>query len=217
MDFVIDRGAGRPVSAQIARQFEQAIRSGELLPGERLPSVRILKRRLGVAYNTILRAYADLMKAGLAYSVPATGVYVAHDAPPPPPEPEGWTGRPGRERRHFLRLAEALIVQSERCGYGIDDALAEVRAKANIRRRRIERYVREHKGRRTLFERSLEERRALMEAEMAAQRAQDESEIREGVREEAARKASADAPKPSAKQPPKQTPKGDVHLPVRFF
>jgi len=188
MDFVLKRGTADPVSAQIARRFEEAIRRGDLMPGERLPSVRVLRKRLGVAFNTVLRAYTDLARAGLAYSIPAKGVYVAHDAPPPPVrEEEGWDGKPGRERRNFIRLSEALIVQSERCGYEIDDALAEVRARARIRRSRIERYVREHKGRRTLFERSYEERRALIAAEEAAQRAMDDRAIREALAEERAR------------------------------
>ncbi|MHC4252326.1 MAG: GntR family transcriptional regulator [Planctomycetota bacterium] len=82
MNFVIHKGTSDPVSAQIGRQIERAIRGGEFLPGERLPSVGKLKRELGVAYSTVLRAYADLMKAGFVYSVPSTGVFVAHHAPP---------------------------------------------------------------------------------------------------------------------------------------
>jgi len=229
MDFVLQRGTADPVSAQIARRFERAIREGDLLPGERLPSVRILRRRLGVAFNTVLRAYTDLARAGLAYSIPAKGVYVAHDAPPPPvPDDQDWDGKPGRERRNFIRLSEALIVQSERCGYEIDDALAEVRARAGIRRSRIERYVKEHKGRRTLFERSYEERQALIAAEEAAQREVDLDEIRAGLAKERARKEEAARsaklrrrarqlgmvdPEPQPKKPPE----GDVDLPVRFI
>jgi DNA-binding transcriptional regulator YhcF (GntR family) len=154
MDFVIHKGTSDPVSAQIARQIEAAIRGAEFLPGERLPSVRALKGRLGVAYNTVLRAYADLMKPGFVYSIPATGVFVAHHAPPPPVPEDG--PRMGRERKHWLRLAEALIVQSERCGLEIGDALSEVRLRASLRRRRIERELVERAAKR--------ERRAAAEA-----------------------------------------------------
>ena len=130
MNFVIRKGVRESVSAQIARQIADAIGRGEYKPGDRLPSVRKLKRDLGVAFNTVLKAYADLAREGLAYSVPARGVYVSHEAPAPPPSDD-----PDRERKHFLRLADAFIVQSERCGYGIKDALSEVRLRASMRRR----------------------------------------------------------------------------------
>ena len=77
MNFVIRKGVREAVSAQIDRQVADAIGRGEYRPGDRLPSVRKLKRDLGVAYNTVLKAYADLARMGLAYSVPARGVYVS--------------------------------------------------------------------------------------------------------------------------------------------
>ena len=146
MNFAIRRGTSDPVSAQIARRIELAIRGGEFLPGERLPSVRTLRRELDVAYNTVLRAYADLARAGFVYSIPATGVFVAHHVPPPPVG--GDDEQAGRERRHWLRLADALIVQSERCGVEIGDALSEVRLRASLRRRRIERELVERAAKR---------------------------------------------------------------------
>ena len=133
MNFVVRKGTSDPVSAQIARQIADAISSGEFAPGEKLPSVRKLTRDLGVAYNTVLRVYSVLAKQGLVYSVPSTGVFVAHDAPPPVPPDDS-----GRERKHWIRLAEALIVQSERCGLGITDFLAEVRLRAKLRARKRE-------------------------------------------------------------------------------
>ena len=191
MNFVIHKGTSDHVSAQIARRIERAIREGEYLPGERLPSVRKLKRDLGVAYNTVLRAYAVLMKTGFAYSVPSTGTFVSHHAPPPPvlgnddDDPAGW-----RERRHWIRLAEALIVQTERCGVDITDALSEVALRAQHRRSRIERELRKSRDRQTYFEKSLAERQAAEAARQAAQRAVDVEEIREGLAKEKAQRPS---------------------------
>jgi DNA-binding transcriptional regulator YhcF (GntR family) len=131
MNFVVWRGVQEPVSSQIARQLAREIRAGRWEPGERLPSVRELKVSIGVAFNTILRAYAELVRSGLAYSVPGRGVYVSPNAlgmmHPDPPE---------HERRRFLALADALLAQAERCGYGLDDALSEVRLRGAIRRRK---------------------------------------------------------------------------------
>ncbi len=128
MNFVIRKGGAEFVSEQIARQIEDAVRSGKFKPGERLPSVRKLKRELGVAFNTVLRAYRILQRTGLAYSIPGEGVYVSPDAPPPSdPEPLE------KERVHYLALADAFIAQAERYGVDIDDALSEVKLRARIK------------------------------------------------------------------------------------
>ena len=129
MNFVIRKGGAEFVSEQIARQIEDAIRSGKLKPGERLPSVRKLKRELGVAFNTILRAYRILQRTGLAYSIPGEGVYVSPDAPPPS-EPEPLEN----ERVHYLALMDAFIAQAERYGIDVDDALSELKVRARIKR-----------------------------------------------------------------------------------
>ncbi len=133
MNFVVWKGVREPVSAQIARQLADAIRAGEFKPGEKLPSIRKLKKELGVAFNTVLRAYKDLADMGLSYSIRGRGVYVSDDAPAPiPPRP------PADERKHFLHLADALIAQAERCGYGIVDALSEVRMRERMKRAKAE-------------------------------------------------------------------------------
>ena len=49
------------VRAQLARQ----VQAGELAPGTRLPSVRRLAGDLGLAVNTVARAYRELEQAGL--------------------------------------------------------------------------------------------------------------------------------------------------------
>ena len=133
MNFVIRKGGAEHESAQIARQIADAIRRGEFRPGDKLPSVRSLKRDLGVAFNTVLRAYADLTKMRLVYSLPSKGVYVSPDAPPSA-DPES----PGYDRRHFLALADAFIAQAERCGLDVDDALSELRLRARLRRKKAE-------------------------------------------------------------------------------
>lgn len=49
---------------QIRQQVLEAIASGRLVPGTRLPPVRALAGRLGVAVNTVARAYRELEHAG---------------------------------------------------------------------------------------------------------------------------------------------------------
>jgi DNA-binding transcriptional MocR family regulator len=53
------------------------IRSGELHPGDRLPSVRALYRNRGLSRTTVLRAYESLEMSGLVESRPRDGFFVA--------------------------------------------------------------------------------------------------------------------------------------------
>jgi GntR family transcriptional regulator len=54
----------RPFS-QLRAQLADAIRSGALEPGTRLPTVRQLARDLGIAPNTVAKAYRSLDDEGL--------------------------------------------------------------------------------------------------------------------------------------------------------
>lgn len=60
------------VRAQLARQ----VQSGELAPGTRLPSVRRLAVDLGLAVNTVARAYRELEQAGLVATRGRNGTVV---------------------------------------------------------------------------------------------------------------------------------------------
>ncbi len=66
----------RPIYAQIVDQMALAIRSGQVSPGETLPSVRDIAARLAVNPNTVAKAYAQLETAGLVRGQPGRG-YVA--------------------------------------------------------------------------------------------------------------------------------------------
>lgn len=65
-----------PIREQIVTQVRVAIASGELLPGDRLPSTRELARRFSVHPNTISVAYSELTKTGEVENRKGSGVYV---------------------------------------------------------------------------------------------------------------------------------------------
>ena len=60
--------SGVPVWIQIRNHMIFLIRSGQLRPGDVLPTVRDLAVRLGVNYNTIHKVYQDLETDGLISS-----------------------------------------------------------------------------------------------------------------------------------------------------
>ena len=80
----IDRGRG--VRAGLERALRDAVRSGRLPPGTRLPSSRVLARDLGIARGTVTQAYEQLVAEGFLTSLPRSGVRVA-PGPAGPPEP----------------------------------------------------------------------------------------------------------------------------------
>jgi DNA-binding transcriptional regulator YhcF (GntR family) len=54
-----------PPYEQVRAQLARRIRDGALAPGTRLPAVRRLAADLGLAVNTVARAYRELEAAGL--------------------------------------------------------------------------------------------------------------------------------------------------------
>jgi DNA-binding transcriptional regulator YhcF (GntR family) len=73
----IDGRAGRPLFDQLRNQVIEAIRAGTLPPGARLPTVRELAVHLGLAVNTVARAYRELEAAGVVETRGRFGTFVA--------------------------------------------------------------------------------------------------------------------------------------------
>lgn len=78
--FTIDKLSRTPIYEQLIAQFEYGILSGEIAPDGKLPSVRELSQELSVNPNTLQRAYAEIERRGLCYSVPGSGRYLTKDA-----------------------------------------------------------------------------------------------------------------------------------------
>jgi hypothetical protein len=70
-----------PPYRAIAAALRERIRSGELLPGEQLPTVLQLCEQFGVSRNTALRALKLLRDEGLITSEPGWGAFVADPLP----------------------------------------------------------------------------------------------------------------------------------------
>ncbi|HEY7415979.1 MAG TPA: GntR family transcriptional regulator, partial [Ktedonobacteraceae bacterium] len=61
----LDRDSDEPLYQQISREVREAIVSGELAEGMRLPTERALARELGVNRTTVMNAYNQLASEGL--------------------------------------------------------------------------------------------------------------------------------------------------------
>jgi GntR family transcriptional regulator len=73
----ITTGAGTPIYRQIVDQVRLAVATGALPAGEALPSVRTLAERLLINFNTVAKAYAELVRDGVLESLQGKGFFVA--------------------------------------------------------------------------------------------------------------------------------------------
>jgi DNA-binding transcriptional regulator YhcF (GntR family) len=80
MDFLLNRNSGVPLHDQLLAQLEMKILCGGIAPGQRLPSVRVLARKLGLHANTVSGAYRELEKAGHVELRRGAGVFVRAQA-----------------------------------------------------------------------------------------------------------------------------------------
>jgi GntR family transcriptional regulator len=71
-----------PIYRQLATQVELAILSGDLKPGERLPSTRELARRFSIHPNTVSAGYRHLARNGWVEYRHGSGVYIRSDVTP---------------------------------------------------------------------------------------------------------------------------------------
>ena len=77
MDLIISNASGKPIYEQIYTQIKNNIISGELSPGDVLPSIRALAKDLRISVITTTRAYDELERDGFIDRVPGKGCYVA--------------------------------------------------------------------------------------------------------------------------------------------
>ena|SRR6478752_6470030 len=73
----LDPHAPEPPYEQIRARIAGRIERGELAAGDRLPTVRHLADELGVATNTVARAYRELEQARLIETRGRAGSFVA--------------------------------------------------------------------------------------------------------------------------------------------
>ncbi len=77
----VDPKAARPLFDQLRTQIIEGVRDGRLAPGTRLPTVRELAGQLGMAVNTVARAYRELESAAIVETRGRFGTFVARADP----------------------------------------------------------------------------------------------------------------------------------------
>ena len=106
------------MAEQILFAVKKAVVTGQLRPGDKFPSVRVLSQELKVNPNTAHKVVAALVGEGVLVTTPAVGSVVA----------ERELG--GRKERAELLGAEVewLVVEARKLGLGLDDVQAALAA-----------------------------------------------------------------------------------------
>lgn len=118
LPFSVELKPGLPVAEQILFAVKKAVVTGQMRPGDKFPSVRVLSQELRVNPNTAHKVVAALVTEGVLVTTPAVGSIVA------PREPGG-----RKERAELLGAdLERLVVEAKKLGLALDDVQAGLAA-----------------------------------------------------------------------------------------
>ncbi len=137
---------GQGLRSGLMEALREAVRTGRLAPGTRLPSSRALAADLGVARNTVADAYAELVAEGWLTARQGSGTRVAQRSAPRRTGPAAAPARPARTgagydlkpgtpdlsgfpRTAWLKAARKALTAApdEVFGYGDPQGRAELR------------------------------------------------------------------------------------------
>lgn len=118
MTLHVDAASPEPPFAQLRAQLTAQIGDGTLRPGDRLPPVRALAEELGIAPNTVARAYRELEADGLLVGRGRAGTFVTDPAA---------RGAEGSDRAAAEAAAAAYVTAVRALGLDPREALGVVR------------------------------------------------------------------------------------------
>jgi GntR family transcriptional regulator len=118
LPFSIELKPGLPVAEQILFAVKKAVVAGQLRPGDKFPSVRVLSQELRINPNTAHKVVAALVDEGVLVTTPAVGSIVADRA------------AGDRKQRAELLGAEVewLVVEAKKLGLDLAEVQAAVAA-----------------------------------------------------------------------------------------
>jgi GntR family transcriptional regulator len=115
----VDPRSPTPLYEQIAARVRVAVASGDLRPGDALPSVRALARELRVNPATVVQAYRDLAVDGFVEMRHGQGTFV-QDVP-------GFL-RDEERAVQATKLVRKLLQDAARMGLGTEDVARALNA-----------------------------------------------------------------------------------------
>ena len=121
--FQIDSFSRVPVYEQIINQLEHFILTGILEADTQIPSVRNLSVSLSINPNTIQKAYAELDRNGIIYSVPGRGCFITKEA----------KDILSSQKQEKLSNLKDLVSELKLAGLPLDKVIATVKEVYNLK------------------------------------------------------------------------------------
>ena len=126
MQIRISPGDGAPVYQQIVNQVKYLAASGQLAPGDELPTIRELAEQLLVNPNTVARSYRELEAEGIVATNRGGGTRIAEMRSP----------LALKERRRILAEgADLLLTRAAQLNVDLDELIRIVRQRADLMNR----------------------------------------------------------------------------------
>jgi GntR family transcriptional regulator len=112
---LIDYQDPRPIYEQITEQYKLLVLKGVLSPGEQMPSVRKLAMELAANPNTVQRAYAELERQGIIYTVKGKGSFVS-----------GNISLKEQKKRELRERLQRIVREAGEIGIGLDELMEDL-------------------------------------------------------------------------------------------
>jgi len=116
LPFVIHFKSGEPVYEQVLLAVKRALTSGQLKPGDRFPSVRVLSQELRINPNTAHKIISTLIEGGLLKVQPGVGTVIGQIKP-----------ATAQQKQELLEQEiERLVVEARMVSLDLEDLLATI-------------------------------------------------------------------------------------------
>lgn len=103
----------QPIYEQILEQMSGAVVRGDMMPGEKVPSVRDMAQALRVTPNTVMHAYQEMDRRGLTESRRGQGTFITESMDKIVTFREGLAGR----------LVGEFVIKMQTLGFSIPDVM----------------------------------------------------------------------------------------------
>ena len=128
LDITLDDTSDRTITEQIVTHVQEAVATGRLRAGDRLPAIRQLADSLEIAPGTVARAIQELERLGVVVTDGARGTRIAER-----PSPKSATAAEAARRDALRTLLRPVVVSAFHLGASaeelrgvLDDAMSDI-------------------------------------------------------------------------------------------
>jgi GntR family transcriptional regulator len=119
MKIKVDSKSSIPIYYQIFDQIKHQVAVGELVVGQKMPTIRELAIELEINPNTVAKSYLELQREGILDTVQGVGTYVKGNKQ---------ILKPGERENKLAEILNKLLDEASRYGFSKEDLLRALKA-----------------------------------------------------------------------------------------